>query len=312
MTGFFDPSKVTEATINKAEQELNAAIESERPDTLAPPEDKNQEKPGFVKEVPVDNGTNWQKRYGDLQRYIDKTIKPKHEAEVKGLKDKLAELEAKVNSLVNKSAPADMPSSVAEIEALKQESPGAYAAIVALATNIAEGIVANKVKDYDSKFAEVTEAQKKNRDEADYIELKRRHPDLDELAENEQFHTWLQSQPAIFQKAIYGVEGQPKDVDAADGVLKMYKAAYPKDGTKQTKKKASGKDDVNLSSQPDLPSKGSSWDFSESQIEAMDKKNPNWFEKNAEAIDKAIREGRILRDISDPHGSAVRVAAQAA
>lgn len=311
MAGFFDPSKVTEATIANAEKELNDAVEQERPDQLAPPEDK-KDTPGFVKEVPVDNGTNWQKRYGDLQRYIDKTLKVNHKKEVDDLKSKIAELETKVNSLVNKSAPAELPSSVAEIEELKKESPGAYAAIVALATNIAEGIVADKVKTYDNKFNELTTAQKKNRDEADYIELKRRHPDLDELAENEQFHIWLQSQPMIFQKAIYGVEGQAKDVDAADGVLKMYKAAYPKEGSKKTTKKTTGKDDVAVSSQPDVPTKGASWDFTESQIEAMDKKNPNWFEKNAEAIDKAIREGRILRDISDPHGSAVRVAAQAA
>jgi len=315
MAGFFDPTKSTESKIADAEAELNGAIENERPDQLAPKEEDNKEKPGFVKEVPVDNGTNWQKRYGDLQRYIDKTLKVNHKAEVEGLKAKITELETKINTLVSRSAPADLPSSVEEIEALKKESPGAYAAIVALATGIAENIVSDKVAKLDTKLSEVTVAQKKTKEDSDFVELQRRNPNLDlaALGSDEQFHTWLQGQPKIFQNAIYGVEGKERDVDDADAVLKMYQAAYPT-GKKDTKQKKvnQGKDDVNISSQPELPAKGVSYDYTESQIAHMDKTNPKWFDKNQDAIDKALREGRVLMDISDPIGTAKRLAAQAA
>ena len=313
MSGFFNADTINAKKIADAEQELNTAVEEIRPDEIGAniPPDKDKKAEGFVPAGDANKGHDWQKRYADLQRYIDKKIKPEHKSEIDKLTLKVTELETKLQNALNKGAPENLPQSVAEIETLKRDAPGAYAAIVKLATDLASDIVSKKTADLDSKLADLTKGQELNKAEAAFIELQRRHQDLNlaELSNDEQFNTWLDGQAKIFQDAMRN----GFDVDAADGVLSMYKAAYPPTGGKKvTKKKTTQNDDVRVVSAPQLPDGAKGYDFTESQIDYMDRTNPKWFEKNQEAIDKALRENRVLRDVSDPIGTARRVAAEAA
>jgi len=298
-SGFFNPQTSTDRRIADAEAELKGAVENERPDQLAPPEDQKDQK-GFISDTPPGgDGTNWQKRYGDLQRYIDKKLKPEYQTKIDALTGEVTTLKEKLASMVSKSAPTNLPETEEDILALQKDNPAAFGAIMKMITIQAEKIVQDKVSKLDSKFAEVETVQTKNRRDASVVELKRRHPDLDDIAKDEQFHIWIEGQSKTFQDAIFN---STDDIEAADAVLTMYKTVY-NIGKKKPKKKNENPD-VDPASQPSIPDTDSKWLFTESQIAEMDKKNPRWFDQNAEAIEKALKEGKVLMDISDPRARA--------
>ena len=309
MAGMFDKETLRNAKISEAEKELDEALAAERPDELgaklAAKEANTEvkETPEAAKEeVPeVVDGVNWKQRYGNLQRYIDKSLKPDFEGKIKGLSATVEQLQTQLESFKKSAAPAELPTSIEEVEALKKENPAAYAAISAIAQGIADKIVSDKVKGLEGQMLEINTRQKQTAEEAAFVALQRRHKDLDLVALNDDpdFHEWLNGKPKIFQAAL---RENKTDIDAADEVIKLYKLEHGV-GKKQAKAEKSSLADAGAkavsvkSGKPDVSVDSGGYEFSESQIERMSSKE---FEKNADKIAKAQQEGRIFPDLTDP------------
>jgi replicative superfamily II helicase len=226
----------------------------------------------------------WKKRYGDQQRYLN---------QVKGeLKTKTEELERKLDAALRGQLKA--PKSDTEVEAWIKEYPE-FAGIL-------ETIVQKRITEATSKTKEkLEEIETKGRAveaEKAILSLKKLHPDLDKLTNSEAFHAWLQNQSQRYQTAIYG----SLDVDEADFVISKYKAQKRGPKSSQGDTEDFNANDaakvVRQSATVDEPSSDGDYEFSESQIERESKKNSRWFDKNEEAIMKAMREGKILMDLS--------------
>lgn len=313
---FVDRDKILKATVERAEKEVNDALEKERPDELGKPKPGETAEP--VKEPEKALGDSeemtWKDRYGNLQRHIEKNIKPKFQSQIDVLAQEVKSFKEQLATTTAKAAPAALPETDQELEALKNQNPGAYNAIVKLASNIADEIVTRKTKDLSATVDRIQKDEKRVSEEAAFVELAKRHPNLDvfNLDADERFVEWFDKQPKRVQALL---TDQKEDVDAASTVLKMFERdlgiGAVKKADKQPERKAASKE-VDVSGTPNIPQPPVGYEFTESQIDEMDRVNPRWFDENSEKIEKAMREGRILLDITDPAGTARRLASRAA
>lgn len=223
-----------------------------------------------------EDAVNWQKRYSDQTRwYQDKEAKYKAEIE---------ELRRQNEKIV--SGEIRPPKSVAEIEAWEKDYPD-FAQIM---DQRVERIVETKMKDVKVQTNQLKVERAKN-------ELRKRHPDLDELvAPNSDFMKWLAKQP---QKHIDAMT-KSLDVDDADFVIDKFKTKV------LSKKKVAGGDDFEdtsgaaravrtKSSAPEIDDNDGQYLYSESQIQ---KAGDRWWDANSEKVMKAMREGKVLMDIT--------------
>lgn len=302
---FLNREDIVKENIAKAEREVEEAVAAERNEIPAKPEDNQpQEEPS----QPAADGHDWKKRAADKDRYITK-LKKDHEAEVNAFKDQLKALEDKVSSMARAQSPAELPQTAADIEALKTENPAAYHAFIGIATKVAEDMVQDRLRGMERDVAEVKKARKEAAEEAAFIMLQKRHPDIDiqSLETDEEFNEWISGKSKRTQDALFN---NKEDVDAASEVLDLYRYEVLSKKAKPAKPQSKpGIHEVAPKGQPNIPSQQAGWEFTESQLEEMDRKDPRWFERNIEKIEKAMREGRILKDVSDPLGSQRRMAA---
>jgi len=224
----------------------------------------------------------WKKRYGDLRRHSDQSI-----AEAKARTD---ELERKLDAALRGQLKA--PKSDTEVEAWVKEYPE-FAGIL---ETIVQKRITEATASTTKKIAEI-ETEKKELDaERAYMALKKRHTDLDTLTQDPKFHAWLQSQSKRYQDAIYS----SLDVEEASFVIDKYKASSP--ASKVDDDDGFNPNDaakvVRQAKVVDEPVVDGDFEFSESQIERMSKKDSRWFDKNEEKIMDAMRKGKILMDLS--------------
>jgi hypothetical protein len=294
--------------VAQAEQELKTVIEQERPAEAgaAIPKDHKEVLPAGDVPAIVD-GVDWKERYGNLQRFIEKNLKVKHQQEIDALTAAQKALKKQVDDMVRSGSPANMPETAEAVEALKNENPKAYAAIMKVATDVAQKLVEDQMADMRSDVEQIKAARKQNAEEAAFVQLQKRFPDIDILGleGDEVFMNWIRGKSKRFQDALFS---NKEDVDAATDVLNLYKfEVLSKVQAPAKKQPQPGAEMVAPKSPANIPSGDTGWDFTESQIDEMDRVNPRWFEQNAEAIEKAMRTGRILKDISDPVGAQRRM-----
>lgn len=309
--GFLNVEEAKARQVKQAEDEVNAAIEAERPEQigaeLADKDKKVEEKPV----TPPGQTHDYEKRWRDLQSYIDKKLKPEHKAAVEGLEKQVNDLKAKVENLIRSGSPTNLPETVEEIEALKKESPTAYAAIMRLAEDVADKLFEEKVSTLRGDVEEIKKARKQSVEEAAYVALQKRNPDIDisSLEHDDDFITWITGKSQRIQDAMFK---NKEDVDAASDVLSLYRYEVLSKKSQPAKKQEPNPAarEVAPKGAPPVPSGDSGWDFTESQLEEMDKKDPRWFERNSDKIQEAMNKGRILLDITDPIGSSRRAAAR--
>lgn len=302
----FVRQKVDEARIKQAEDELAEVLSSERPEEAgAAVKDPKEE----VKVPEVVEGVNWKERYGNLQSWVDKILKPKFQAEIDKQTSTIRDLTEKVNGLIKAGSPANLPETAEELETMKRDAPKSYAAIMRLAEQVAEGLVEEKISGMRSDIEEIKRARKQSAEEAAFVTLQKLHPDIDilSLETDEEFNAWIKTKSKRTQDALFS---NKEDVEAASEVLELYKLQVlsKKAAPKGKKVTPPGADDVQVPHAPNIPVPNAGWDFTESQLEEMDRTNPRWFEQNAEKISEALNKGRVLLDISDPVGSQRRMA----
>jgi len=283
---------MTEAVINQNQQaqafspfgKRNAnkdKIEQEEAELKQMAEDKNKE-PQEAQE-PEDSSLNaeeksFKKRYGDLRRHSQQ--------QQTTLQKQIDELRSQLQQSTEKQI--SLPKSEEELAEWAKTYPDV--------AKIVETIAIKKAKEQtqalDERFKQLDEREHKTSKDKAEAELMRLHPDFDAIRDDDEFHNWVDEQPKWVQDALYDNES---DAKAAARAIDLYKADKGIKAKKPTTDKGAA-ESVNTRGSRSAPT-GESKDgvFYESQVNKM---TTFEYEKNQEAIAKALQSGKFVYDIS--------------
>jgi len=218
---------------------------------------------------------SFKKRYGDLRRHMaDK------EKEWQGQFDNL-EARMKGEAIIP-------PKSDEDIEAWAREYPDVAGIVETIAAKKAEEMF-SKADSRLKKLDEIQDTATRKTAEATILES---HPDFLKLKESDEFHDWAEEQPKWVQDAVYE---NPDDPHSVVRVIDLYKV--DKGLTKQAKKantKAAASM-VSRTSKTKVDADDSDGQIRESDVAKMSAKD---FETNMDEINKAMRNGKFIYDIS--------------
>jgi len=223
----------------------------------------------------------FKKRYGDLRRHAQQ--------KEQDMRNQIRKLEEQLSSATKEGI--KLPKSDEEISEWSKQYPDV--------AKIVETIATKKAQELDSsiekRLQNIAEREiESNRQRAE-VELLQLHPDFDEIRNSENFHSWVQEQPAWVQQALYENDNDAKSAARAIDLYKIdtdmagKKAKQPKgnkDAAKSVTTKAS-----NAKPQTDE----SSMQIKESDV---DKMSAQEYEKHSEEIMDAIRSGNFIYDLS--------------
>jgi chromosome segregation ATPase len=282
---------MTEAMINQNQQaqafspfgKRNAnkdRIEQEEAELKQLSEDKNNQQESQDGEDSSLSGEekSFKKRYGDLRRHSQQ--------QQTTLQKQIDELRSQLQQSTEKQI--KLPKSEEELNEWVKTYPDV--------AKIVETIAIKKAKEQtqalDERFKQLDERENQTAKDKAEAELTRLHPDFDVIRDDDDFHNWVEEQPKWVQDALYDNDS---DAKAAARAIDLYKA----DKGIKTKKVTSDKgaaESVNTRGSRSAPT-GESKDgvFYESQVNKM---STFEYEKNQEAIAKALQSGKFVYDIS--------------
>ena len=218
---------------------------------------------------------SFKKRYGDLRRHMSEKEKE--------WQDQFSKLEARM-----KGEAVVLPKSDEDIEAWSREYPDV--------AGIVETIAAKKAKEMFSKaesrlqhLDELQDTAVRKTAEATIMES---HSDFLNIKESDSFHDWAEEQPKWVQDAVYE---NADDARSVVRVIDLYKIdkGLTKQAKKANTKAAAGM--VSNTSKTKLDADESDGQIRESDIAKMSSKD---FEANMDDINKAMRNGKFVYDIS--------------
>tara|TARA_Y100000015_G_C2376954_1_gene83008 strand:- start:332 stop:964 length:633 start_codon:yes stop_codon:yes gene_type:complete len=161
---------------------------------------------------------------------------------------------------------------------------------------IVETIAAKKAQEMfskaEGKLQELNEAHEEaSRVKAENI-IRKTHKDFDDLRAADEFHDWAEEQPKWVQDALYENSDDPKSVIRVIDLYKSDKGLTPAAKKEKTKAAASSvtkrsKTQVDVADANDV--------IRESDVAKMSDKE---FEERSDDINKAIRSGKFLYDVS--------------
>jgi hypothetical protein len=168
----------------------------------------------------------------------------------------------------------------------------AYPDVAKIVETIAIKKAKEQTKALDERFKQLDEREHQTAKEKAEADLTRLHPDFDSIRDDDAFHNWVEEQPKWVQDALYDNES---DAVSAARAIDLYKA----DKGIKTKKTTSDRgaaESVNTRGSRSAPT-GESKDgvFYESEVSKM---STFEYEKNQEAIAKALQSGKFVYDIS--------------
>ena len=218
---------------------------------------------------------SFKKRYGDLRRHMQQKEK---------------EWDEKLENLQKASAKAGIipPKSDEDIEEWAKEYPDV--------AGIVETIAAKKAQEMfekaDTRLKQLDEAQA----EADRVksenEIRKSHADFDDLREADEFHDWADAQPKWVKDALYENADDPASVVR---VIDLYKSdkGLTKEAKKANKKAAASP--VTRRSKTNVDVADANETIRESEVAKMSDKE---FEERSDEINKAMRTGKFVYDVS--------------
>ena len=252
-----------ETTTNEEQQPEEEASEEKKADTEVKEETLSAEEKSF------------KKRYGDLRRHMQEKEKEWDE------KFQAFEARLKKEAIVP-------PKSDEDIEEWSKEYPDVAGIVETIAAKIAQ-------KKFDEANQELkdlkkvqSEAQRAKAENA----IRKSHDDFDDLRASDEFHSWVDEQPKWVQDALYENSDDPASVVR---VIDLYKVDK---GLTKTAKKAKAKDaasTVTKRSKTEIDVEDANDVIRESEVAKMSDKE---FEANSDDINKAIRSGKFVYDIS--------------
>ena len=218
---------------------------------------------------------SFKKRYGDLRRHMS-------EKETEW-KEKFETLEGRMND-----SSIRPPKSEEDVQAWIAKYPDVASIVETIASKKAESMFSKaekRLQEIDDANYESTRLSYENK-------IKKTHEDFDDLKSSDEFHDWADEQPKWVQDALYE---NPDDPASVIRVIDLYKSDK---GLTKTAKKAKSKEAASVVSKRSKTSIDASEGdnmIKESDIAKMSDKD---FEKNQEEINKAMRSGKFIYDIS--------------
>jgi len=218
---------------------------------------------------------SFKKRYGDLRRHMQQKEK---------------EWEEKLNALETRSKAEGIipPKSDEDIEQWAKQYPDV--------AGIVETIAAKKAQEMfqkaESRLSQLDEIQLEATRKTAEAKIREAHPDFDKLRSADEFHDWADEQPKWVQDAIYENADDPASVIR---VIDLYKVDK---GLTKTAKKADKKAAASLvskGSKATVDTDESSTQIRESEVAKMSAKE---FEKRQDDINKAMRNGKFIYDVT--------------
>lgn len=270
----FGKRNANKERIEQEEAELKNLIDqNNKPENK--PEDDNVDDSNLSAEEKT-----FKKRYGDLRRHAQQ--------QQTQLQSQIDELRNQLTQSTEKQI--KLPKSEEELSAWAAQYPDV--------AKIVETIALKKIREENQEVKErmktldEREAQTA-RDKAE-AELLRLHPDFDKIRDTDEFHDWVEEQPKWVQSALYEND---TDAKAAARAIDLYKADM---GKKDTKPRTTYDRDVAQSvgtrRGSGAPSGGNEAGvIYESQVEKMTSQQ---YEKNQDAIQKAIQSGKFVYDLT--------------
>ncbi len=269
----FSPFGKRNANKDRIEQE-EAELKRLAEDKNNPPQDQQD---GDDSNLSAEE-KSFKKRYGDLRRHSQQ--------QQVTLQKQIDELRSQLQQSTEKQI--KLPKSEEELS----EWAKAYPDVAKIVETIAIKKAKEQTQALDERFKQLDEREHQTAKEKAEAELMRLHPDFDSIRDDDEFHNWVEEQPKWVQDALYDNEN---DAKAAARAIDLYKADKGIKAKKPTSDKGAA-ESVNTRGSRSAPT-GESKDgvFYESQVNKM---STFEYEKNQEAIAKALQSGKFVYDIS--------------
>ena len=282
--GFVDRGYNHEKKRNRMEAEeeeirkLEAEQRGEEDEEQQPEKEASKEKEADteVKEETLSaEEKSFKKRYGDLRRHMQ---------------DKEKEWDEKFQAFEKRLEKESIipPKSDEDIEEWAKEYPDV--------AGIVETIAAKKAQEMFSKAEARMQEFDKIQTEAERTKaesvIRKSHEDFDDLRASEEFHTWVEEQPKWVQDALYENSDDPASVVR---VIDLYKVDK---GLTKTAKKAKAKEaasTVTKRTKTQVDVEDANDAIRESEVAKMSDME---FEERSDEINKAIRSGKFVYDVS--------------
>ena len=218
---------------------------------------------------------SFKKRYGDLRRHMQEKEKEWNE------KFEAFEKRMEKESIVP-------PKSDEDIEEWAKQYPDVAGIVETIAAKKAQEMFSKA----DARLKELDQAQSEAERMKAENAIRKSHEDFDDLRASDEFHNWANEQPKWVQDALYENSDDPASVVR---VIDLYKVDK---GLTKTAKKAKAKDaasTVTRRSRTEVDVDDASDVIRESDVAKMSDKE---FEARSEEINKAIRSGKFVYDVS--------------
>lgn len=222
---------------------------------------------------------SFKKRYGDLRRHSQQ--------QALTLQKQIDELKEQLTKSTEQQI--KLPTSEEELATWAKTYPDV--------AKIVETIAIKKAKEQtaalDERFKALDERDKLTAREKAELELLKLHPDFDTIRDTDDFHNWAEEQPNWVQQALYEND---TDARSAARAIDLYKIDRNIGKAKPEKKNSGAAESVNTRGSRSAPS-GEDTDgvIYESQVAKMSSLQ---YEKNMEAIQKAMQTGKFVYDLS--------------
>ena len=218
---------------------------------------------------------SFKKRYGDLRRHMQEKEKEWN--------DKFEAFEKRMEkeSIVP-------PKSDEDIEEWAKQYPDVAGIVETIAAKKAQEMFSKA----DARLKELDQAQSEAQRMKAENAIRKSHEDFDDLRASDEFHDWANEQPKWVQDALYENSDDPASVVR---VIDLYKVDK---GLTKTAKKAKAKDaasTVTRRSKTEVDVEDANDVIRESDVAKMSDKE---FEAKSEEINKAIRSGKFVYDVS--------------
>jgi len=260
------------------EQEELKRLEEERANVVQEQKDAEADKAETESLAPEEK--TFKKRYGDLRRHAQQKEQE--------LKDKIRELEGQISTATKEAI--KLPKSDDELAAWTKEYPDVAKVIETIATKKALELDKG-MEDRLKAIAEKEAEAKRMTAESQLLQL---HPDFEDIRNDEEFHAWVDRQPAWVQKALYENE---TDARSAARAIDLYKVDMKIADTKKEKSDKGAASLVTAKNTSNVAKTKSSQSnqWRESQVAKM---KAHEYERNEKAIMEAIQSGNFIYDVS--------------
>ena len=218
---------------------------------------------------------SFKKRYGDVRRHMQQ--------KEKDWEEKFAALEARLGQ--ENIRP---PKSDEDIETWAAEYPDVASIVETIAAKKAQEMFSkaeDRLQRLDAKEAEMSRSSAEQ-------DIRKAHPDFDKLREADEFHDWVDDQPKWVQDALYE---NSDDAASVIRVIDLYKVDNGMTKSDYAAKRKAAAGTVKKASKASVDAEDTSGSFKESNIARMSAQE---YEKQEEAITKAIQTGKFIYDLS--------------